>query len=78
MSPSCSGIHTRCLPSENTAVCVLLPVCNSVRGVFQVSASRSDIEEAEENAMQDQRAEERTEEGLFDMVTTSTALLSDC
>ncbi|XP_041813280.1 RNA polymerase I-specific transcription initiation factor RRN3 [Chelmon rostratus] len=34
---------------------------------LDVSASRSDIEEAEENAMQDQRAEERTEEGLFDM-----------
>ncbi|XP_044187132.1 RNA polymerase I-specific transcription initiation factor RRN3 [Thunnus albacares] len=34
---------------------------------LDVSASRSDIEEAEENAVQDQRAEERTEEGLFDM-----------
>lgn len=34
---------------------------------LDVSASRSDIEEAEENVVQDQRAEERTEEGLFDM-----------
>ncbi|XP_042248688.1 RNA polymerase I-specific transcription initiation factor RRN3 [Thunnus maccoyii] len=34
---------------------------------LDVSASRSDIEEAEENAVQDQQAEERTEEGLFDM-----------
>lgn len=34
---------------------------------LDVSASRSDIEEAEENAVQDQRAEELTEEGLFDM-----------
>lgn len=34
---------------------------------LDVSASRSDIEEAEENAVQDQRAEERAEEGLFDM-----------
>uniref|UniRef100_A0A8D0A5N8 RRN3 homolog, RNA polymerase I transcription factor n=1 Tax=Sander lucioperca TaxID=283035 RepID=A0A8D0A5N8_SANLU len=34
---------------------------------LDVSASRSDIEEAEENAVQNQRAEEPTEEGLFDM-----------
>nr|XP_020463992.1 RNA polymerase I-specific transcription initiation factor RRN3 [Monopterus albus] len=34
---------------------------------LDVSASRSDIEEAEEKAMQNQRAEEQTEEGLFDM-----------
>lgn len=33
-----------------------------------MSASRSDIEEAEENAVQNQREEEWTEEGLFDMV----------
>ncbi|XP_040917766.1 RNA polymerase I-specific transcription initiation factor RRN3 [Toxotes jaculatrix] len=35
--------------------------------VLDVSASRSDIEEAEENAVPSQRAEEQTEEGLFDM-----------
>ncbi|XP_037648195.1 RNA polymerase I-specific transcription initiation factor RRN3 [Sebastes umbrosus] len=34
---------------------------------LDVSASRSDIEEAEENAVRNQRAEERSEEGLFDM-----------
>ncbi|XP_071357462.1 RNA polymerase I-specific transcription initiation factor RRN3 [Trachinotus anak] len=34
---------------------------------LDVSASRSDIEEAEENAGQNQREEEQTEEGLFDM-----------
>ncbi|XP_039973819.1 RNA polymerase I-specific transcription initiation factor RRN3 [Xiphias gladius] len=34
---------------------------------LDVSASRSDIEEAEENIVQNQRAEEQTEEGLFDM-----------
>ncbi|XP_034750064.1 RNA polymerase I-specific transcription initiation factor RRN3 [Etheostoma cragini] len=34
---------------------------------LDVSASRSDIEEAEENAVQNQLAEESTEEGLFDM-----------
>uniref|UniRef100_A0A4W6D558 RRN3 homolog, RNA polymerase I transcription factor n=1 Tax=Lates calcarifer TaxID=8187 RepID=A0A4W6D558_LATCA len=36
---------------------------------LDVSASRSDIEEAEENTVQNQRAAEQTEEGLFDMVT---------
>uniref|UniRef100_A0A8D3DEX3 RRN3 homolog, RNA polymerase I transcription factor n=1 Tax=Scophthalmus maximus TaxID=52904 RepID=A0A8D3DEX3_SCOMX len=34
---------------------------------LDVSASRSDIEEAEDNAVQSQRTEEQTEEGLFDM-----------
>lgn len=34
---------------------------------LDVSASRAHIEEAEENAAQSQRAEEQTEEGLFDM-----------
>uniref|UniRef100_A0A7N8YPT0 RRN3 homolog, RNA polymerase I transcription factor n=1 Tax=Mastacembelus armatus TaxID=205130 RepID=A0A7N8YPT0_9TELE len=34
---------------------------------LDVSASRSDIEEAEEKAVQNQRSEEQTEEGLFDM-----------
>ncbi|XP_071765957.1 RNA polymerase I-specific transcription initiation factor RRN3 [Centroberyx gerrardi] len=34
---------------------------------LDVSASRSEIEEVEENAMQNQSAEECTEEGLFDM-----------
>uniref|UniRef100_UPI0037E94A8E RNA polymerase I-specific transcription initiation factor RRN3 isoform X1 n=2 Tax=Semicossyphus pulcher TaxID=241346 RepID=UPI0037E94A8E len=34
---------------------------------LDVSASRSDIEEAEENAVQKQQAEKLTEEGLFDM-----------
>lgn len=34
---------------------------------LDVSASRSDIEEAEDNAKQNQQAEERPEEGLFDM-----------
>lgn len=42
---------------------------NAVCGVFQVSASRSDIEEAEENAEQDQLEQDQAEEGLFDMVT---------
>lgn len=37
--------------------------------MFQVSASRSDIEEAEEVAMQNEQAHEQKEEGLFDMVT---------
>uniref|UniRef100_A0A8C2XPS9 RRN3 homolog, RNA polymerase I transcription factor n=1 Tax=Cyclopterus lumpus TaxID=8103 RepID=A0A8C2XPS9_CYCLU len=37
---------------------------------LDVSAARSDIEEAEENAALSQRAEVRPEEGLFDMVTT--------
>lgn len=55
----------------------LLPVCNSVCGVFQVSASRSEIEEAEENAVYNHQAEERTEEGLFDMVTASMGLLTE-
>lgn len=55
--------------------CLSSSVCNSVCGIFQVSASRSDIEEAEENIVQNQRAEEQTEEGLFDMVTDSTGLL---
>lgn len=35
---------------------------------LQVSASRSDILEAEEGAAPDQGAEQRLEEGLFDMV----------
>lgn len=47
-------------------------VCNSVCGMFQVSVSRSDIEETEENAAQNQKAEEESEEGLFDMVTVTT------
>ncbi|KAE8283501.1 RNA polymerase I-specific transcription initiation factor RRN3 Transcription initiation factor IA [Larimichthys crocea] len=34
---------------------------------LDVSASRSEIEEAEENAVYNHQAEERTEEGLFDM-----------
>ncbi|XP_033969633.1 RNA polymerase I-specific transcription initiation factor RRN3 [Trematomus bernacchii] len=34
---------------------------------LDVSASRSDIEEAEENTVQSQRAEDRAEEGLFEM-----------
>lgn len=34
---------------------------------LDVSASRTDIEEAEENAEQNQRAADQTEEGLFDM-----------
>ncbi|XP_073350659.1 RNA polymerase I-specific transcription initiation factor RRN3 [Pagrus major] len=34
---------------------------------LDVSASRSDIEEAEENAVQTQQVDEQTEEGLFDM-----------
>ncbi|XP_069578086.1 RNA polymerase I-specific transcription initiation factor RRN3 [Brachyistius frenatus] len=34
---------------------------------LDVSASRTDIEEAEEKEVQNQRAEEQTEEGLFDM-----------
>lgn len=50
-------------------MCLLLLV--TVCGVLQVSASRSDIEEAEENAAQNQR----TEEGLFDMVPTATVLV---
>eukprot|EP00064_Thunnus_orientalis_P013239 superscaffoldBa00002124_g13276 len=41
---------------------------------LDVSASRSDIEEAEENAVQDQQAEERTEEGLFDMALAEAFL----
>ncbi len=41
---------------------------------FQVSASRADIEEAEENAVPDQQAEE----GLFDMVTNCAGLPVDC
>lgn len=40
-----------------------------------MSVSRSDIEEAEENAGQNYGAEESTEEGLFDMVTTCTDFL---
>lgn len=54
-------------------VCLLLSV--TVCGIFQVSASRSDLEEAEENALQNQWAKERTEEGLFDMVTTVLLIL---
>lgn len=38
---------------------------------FQVSASRSDIEEAEEIAMQNLQGHYLKEEGLFDMVSTS-------
>lgn len=34
---------------------------------LDVSASRTDIEEAEENALQTQQVDERSEEGLFDM-----------
>ena len=41
-------------------------------GVFQVSASRTDIEDVEEIAAQNQRTEEQPEEGLFDMVTAGT------
>lgn len=61
-------LHTLTIFTWNSEVCV--SVCNHVCALFQVSASRSDIEEAEENAVQNQRAEERTEEGLFHMVTT--------
>lgn len=46
--------------------------------IFQVSASRTDIEEAEENALQTQQVDEQSEEGLFDMVTTSTSLQFAC
>lgn len=37
--------------------------------VFQVSASRGEIEEVEENAVQQEMKGEQEEEGLFDMVT---------
>lgn len=39
-------------------------------GAFQVSASRSDIEEAEDTAMQNLQRHHQKEEGLFDMVST--------
>ncbi|KAF0032150.1 hypothetical protein F2P81_014440 [Scophthalmus maximus] len=41
---------------------------------LDVSASRSDIEEAEDNAVQSQRTEEQTEEGLFDMALAEAFL----
>ena len=47
----------------------------TVCALFQVSASRSDIEEAEETAEHSQQAEEHTEEGLFDMVTTTNCFI---
>lgn len=37
--------------------------------MFQVSASRGEIEEVEENAVQQEMKGEQEEEGLFDMVT---------
>lgn len=40
-------------------------------GAFQVSASRSDIEDTEYIAMQNLQAHHQKEEGLFDMVLTS-------
>lgn len=46
---------------------------SSVCGIFQVSVSRADIEEAEENTVPNQQGEE----GLFDMVTTSLLLLTN-
>lgn len=42
-----------------------------VCGTFQVNASRTHIEEAEEKRVQTQKAEEQTEECLFDMVRAS-------
>lgn len=42
---------------------------------MQVSASRSDIEEAEENAVQEEHTQDQTEEGLFDMVIIRYSLL---
>ncbi|KAF3845686.1 hypothetical protein F7725_002764 [Dissostichus mawsoni] len=41
---------------------------------LDVSASRSDIEEAEENTVQSQRAEDRAEEGLFEMALAEAFL----
>lgn len=46
-----------------------------VSGAFQVSASRSDIEDAEYIAMQNLQAHHQEEEGLFDMVSTSCIFL---
>lgn len=40
-------------------------------GAFQVSASRSEIEDTEYIAMQNLQAHHQKEEGLFDMVLTS-------
>lgn len=45
-------------------------------GAFQVSASRSDIEDAEYIAMQNLQGHPQKEEGLFDMVSISRIFLS--
>lgn len=43
---------------------------------FQVSASRTDIEDAEYIAMENLQAQHQKEEGLFDMVSTSNIVWS--